>query len=59
MSLARSQQAMDRVRAAGLVLTIAGLGAYLLGVIVAYEGRAFSVTVIMVGTTLVAIGGTG
>lgn len=48
---------MERVRAAGLVLTVGGLGAYLAGVSIAYEGRAFSLTAIMLGITLVAIGG--
>lgn len=48
---------MERVRAAGLALTVGGLAAYVAGVYVAYEGRAFSLTAIMVGFTLVAIGG--
>lgn len=43
---------MQRVRAAGVVLTLAGLVAYVAGAFVAYEGRAFSLTAIMLGVTL-------
>lgn len=48
---------MHRVRAAGLVLTVGGLAAYVTGVYVAYEGRAFSLTVVMLGLALAAVGG--
>jgi len=48
---------MKRLRAAGLVVTLAGLAGYLAGVSAAYPGRAFSIPVVMVGLTLVAIGG--
>ena len=40
----------------GVLLTGAGLVGYLTGLTVAYPGRAFSVTAVMVGLTLVAIG---
>jgi hypothetical protein len=46
---------MNRVLAAGVVLTAAGIAGYAAGVMAAYPGRAFSVTAIMVGITLVAI----
>jgi hypothetical protein len=46
---------MNRVLAAGVVLTAAGIAGYVAGVVAAYPGRAFSVTAIMVGITLVAI----
>lgn len=49
---------MNRLLAAGLVLTATGLVGYGVGVFVAYEGRAFSVTVVMIGVSLVAVGGT-
>lgn len=48
---------MDRLRAAGLVCTAAGLVAYVAATAVTYPGRAFSVTAVMVGATLLAIGG--
>ena len=48
---------MERVRALGLLLTAGGLAAYVAGTVVPYEGRAFSLTALMVGLTLVAIGG--
>jgi hypothetical protein len=50
---------MDRVVAAGIALTVLGLVGYVVGVVAAYPGRAFSVTGVMVGLTLVAVGGEG
>lgn len=47
---------MNTVLAVGGVLTVAGLAGYLIGLVAAYPGRAFSVTGVMVGVTLVAIG---
>jgi hypothetical protein len=47
---------MDTVTASGLVVTLGGLGGYLVGLTVAYPGRAFSVTAVIVGLTLFAIG---
>ncbi|WP_251343004.1 hypothetical protein [Haloplanus halophilus] len=47
---------MDRTFPAGAVLSVAGICGYLTGVVVAYPGRAFSLTAIMVGITLAAIG---
>lgn len=50
---------MDRAFAIGAVLTGSGLVGYLLGLAVSYPGRAFSVTAVMVGITLAAIGSRG
>ncbi len=47
---------MNTALAAGLALTLAGLVGYLVGVVAPYPGRAFSVTGVMVGITLLAIG---
>lgn len=47
---------MNTAIAAGGVLTLVGVAAYVLGVVVPYPGRAFSVTSVMVGVTLFAIG---
>ncbi|MGZ0746207.1 MULTISPECIES: hypothetical protein [unclassified Haloparvum] len=43
-------------RLAGLVLSGVGVGGYVIGVYVPYTGRAFSITVLMVGVALAAIG---
>lgn len=40
----------------GTFLSVAGAVGYLIGVAVAYPGRAFSLTAVMVGLTLFAIG---
>ena len=48
---------MNRTRAIGLALLLAGLLGYVVGVLVPYPGRAFSITAVMVGVTLTAIGG--
>jgi hypothetical protein len=50
---------MDRVVVAGVALTVLGLLGYVVGVFAPYPGRAFSVTGVMVGLTLVAVGGDG
>ncbi|UPV99875.1 hypothetical protein M0R88_15315 [Halorussus gelatinilyticus] len=47
---------MDTALAAGLALTLAGLVGYLVGIVAPYPGRAFSVTGVMIGITLLAIG---
>lgn len=46
---------MERTLAAGGALTAVGIGGYLLGIRVSYPGRAFSVTAVMIGITLLAI----
>lgn len=43
--------------AAGAILTGLGLLGYAAGVTVAYPGRAFSVTAVIVGVTLIGIHG--
>jgi len=47
---------MNRILAAGLLVTLVGVVGYTVGLWVVYPGRAFSVTVAMVGITLTAIG---
>lgn len=54
-SARRDPPGVNRVLALGLVLTLAGLAGYLLGLSVPYWGRAFSVTAMMVGIALVAM----
>lgn len=47
---------MDRTLLAGAGLTGIGVCGYALGTVVAYPGRAFSLTTVMIGITLAAIG---
>ncbi|MFB6299247.1 MAG: hypothetical protein ABEH65_03200 [Halobacteriales archaeon] len=47
---------MNRVLAGGILLAGLGLVGYTIGIYVAYPFRAFSVTALMVGITLIAIG---
>jgi len=47
---------MNTAFAAGGVLTVAGIAGYAVGVTVPYPGRAFSVTSVMVGVTLLGVG---
>ncbi|MCO8245091.1 MULTISPECIES: hypothetical protein [unclassified Haladaptatus] len=46
---------MNRTYASGLGLTALGLVGYLIGIETPYPGRAFSITGVMVGITLLAI----
>lgn len=46
---------MNRLVAAGALLVAVGLAGYAAGVFVAHPGRAFAVTAIMVGITLIAV----
>ncbi|QLC34756.1 hypothetical protein EFA46_010830 (plasmid) [Halarchaeum sp. CBA1220] len=46
---------MDRYTVAGSALLIPGLLAYVAGVSAAYPGRAFSLTAVMVGISLIVI----
>lgn len=48
---------MRRLRAAGAALTLVGVAGYAAGVAAAFPGRSLSVPAVMVGLTLVAIGG--
>jgi hypothetical protein len=47
---------MDRTTAAGIAITLAGFVGYVLGVLAPYPGRGLSLTGLMVGLTLVAVG---
>ena len=46
---------MNRLVAAGVLLVVLGVAGYGAGVLVAFPGRSFSVTAVMVGITLIAI----
>lgn len=48
---------MERLRALGAGLSVLSVAGYLVGVVAAYPGRAFSITGLMVGLTLYAVGG--
>lgn len=47
---------MDRSTIGGIGLSLVGLIGYVIGIYVAYPGRAFSITAVMIGIALVAIG---
>ena len=47
---------MNSAMAVGLALTLAGVVGYVVGLAAPYPGRAFSVTGVMVGVTLLAVG---
>jgi len=47
---------MPRTVLLGGLVALLGLAGYVTGIYVAYPGRAFSLTAIMAGITLVAIG---
>lgn len=47
---------MNRMMGAGLALTALGFGGYAAGVAAPFPGRSFSVTALMAGITLAAIG---
>ena len=47
---------MNMVSATGLLCTVGGVAAYVAGMALAYPGRSFSVTAVMVGVTLLAVG---
>lgn len=50
---------MNFSTAAGAVLTVGGLAGYVAGTTVSYPGRSFSVTLVMVGLALLAVGRAG
>lgn len=50
---------MDTAFATGVALTGLGLAGYVAGTVGAYPGRSFSVTAVMVGVTLLAVGRSG
>ena len=47
---------MNRLFVAGTVLTLVGIAGYAIGTSVAYPGRSASVTAVMVGLTVAAVG---
>lgn len=48
---------MDRISGAGVALTAFSTAGYAVGVLAPYPGRAFTITGVMVGLTLWAVGG--
>jgi hypothetical protein len=50
---------MNRTMVVGLALSAGGVAAYVVGIEIAYPGRSFAVTAVMVGMTLVATGRAG
>lgn len=46
---------MNRTFVAGVVLTLASLAGYVAGVVAPYPGRAFTLSGLMVGITLLAV----
>lgn len=48
---------MHRLRALGVVLSLVALAGYVAAIWIAFPGRAVTITVFMIGVTLVAIGG--
>lgn len=50
---------MNRIRGVGFGLLGIGILGYVAGVFLSFPGRAFSITAVMVGITLAAIGGDG
>lgn len=51
----REHPSMHRLRVAGVTATVGGVLGYVVGVAVPYPGRAFSVTAVIVGITLLSI----
>lgn len=47
---------MNRIIGSGVVFTVLGVVGYSIGVFVSYPGRAFSITAVMIGISLLAIG---
>lgn len=48
---------MERVRAIGGFLVVVAVAAYVVGVLTAYPGREFSLTLFLAGATLFGVGG--
>lgn len=46
---------MNRLLVAGVAFVLVGLAGYVAGVLTPYAGRAFSVTAVMIGITLIAV----
>jgi len=47
---------MNRLFVAGVALTLVGIAGYVVGTTVAYPGRSASVTAVMIGLTVAAVG---
>jgi len=56
LALAVLDGGMNVALALGLVLTLAGLVAYVVGILTPYPARSLSVTAVIVGITLAAVG---
>ena len=50
-------ESMNYVQTTGIVLTVAGVTGYVIGIFAAYPGRGFSLAGVMVGLTLLSVGG--
>lgn len=48
---------MNGLRVIGGALSLVALAGYVLGTVVVYPGRSFTIAMFMVGVTLVAVGG--
>jgi hypothetical protein len=48
---------MRHVQTVGALLTVLGVVGYVLGILTPYPGRGFSVAGVMVGITLLSVGG--
>lgn len=47
---------MNRMNVVGTVLTVAGVGGFILGVVTPYPGRSVSLVSVLVGITFISIG---
>jgi len=59
MPAAPERSGMNRTRVAAAALTLLALAGYAAGTVASYPGRAFTVTGVMVGITLLAVSGGG
>jgi hypothetical protein len=50
---------MNTVAGVGLLLTVGGVAGYVVGLAAPFPGRAFALTAVMVGVTLLAVGRSG
>lgn len=48
---------MNRLRVLGGAISLLALAGYVLGIWIAYPGRAFSIAAFMLGATLAVVGG--
>lgn len=59
MGAGREHESMHSLRVVAVAVTAAGLAGYVAGVAAPYPGRAFSITALIVGVTLLAVTGRG